>query len=156
MGRKCKVCQHPRLLEINDDLLRGVPLIEISRRYNVPYESLKRHRKNHFQESLAESRERVIKHMGAKFRTTLEYYDALLEHFLQHPEIKEGMTLSHVLQILEKRSQLLGEQKQPPRVEIRWGVGLEANEDGVDTITIKIPKEKREEHGGGDTNPETG
>ncbi len=58
MARKCKVCVHPELNEINRELAAQSPNIsEISRKYGIPWDSLKRHKVNHLPKSLSKAKE---------------------------------------------------------------------------------------------------
>jgi len=47
MSKKCQVCSHPKRLEIDKMIVRGVSIAEISRKYGVSYDSLWSHAKNH-------------------------------------------------------------------------------------------------------------
>jgi len=47
MGKKCQVCLHSNRLNIDREIINGKSLAEISRKYNVSYDSLWLHSKNH-------------------------------------------------------------------------------------------------------------
>jgi len=131
-------------VEINEELLSNVPMTIIARKYNVSYQSLKRHRKNCLHQQIKEMADRVLVKTEEKVKSTLYYYDRILEHFQKHPEILQGITMTNILQTLRDRAALLGEDKKPPRVEIRWGAGLMDNSDS-ESIKLEIPIEKEKD-----------
>ena len=47
MGRKCSICMHSRVEQINDALARSEPYRGIAARFEVAATSLRRHRENH-------------------------------------------------------------------------------------------------------------
>ena len=55
MGRGCKVCSHPNVDEINELLISSRNLSELSRRFGVPWDSLKHHRDFHLSFKLAKA-----------------------------------------------------------------------------------------------------
>jgi len=125
--------------EINELLLKGVPIKVVAERFNLPYDSVRRHKKNHLAEEIRQLKK--IKKIETRKRilSTLEYYDKFLEYFADNPEkFFEQMTFKDLLRILEDRSKLLGEEVSPPRIEIVWGAGL-GEEFKEEAFTIKIP-----------------
>ena len=145
-GRHCTIDGHPQVITINDELMRKIPMAEIARKYGVQYESLKRHRRNCLQKNLAEFKEKYIRDARDKFNSTIDYIDELLSYFIANKvQVLGGMTVTHVLNMLRLRSELLGEEKAPPRIEIRWGRGLEQPFAGEEpSITIQVPKQEAE------------
>ena len=57
MAQVCKVCSHPRVDEINRLLIETRNISELSRRFGVPWDSLKRHRELHLPVRLAKAKE---------------------------------------------------------------------------------------------------
>jgi len=55
MARICKVCSHPKVDEINKALIECRNLSELSRRFGVSWDSLKRHRELHLPFKLAKA-----------------------------------------------------------------------------------------------------
>lgn len=56
-GRKCSICTHPAINEINEMLVNNVPFNEITSIYNEITEmSLARHKKNHLPKALSKAR----------------------------------------------------------------------------------------------------
>lgn len=147
MPRPCKTCEHPRRLEIDSDLMLNKPLTLIAKKYDVAYQSLKRHKaSNHHGQDMEKIRAKYIEDKGKKFTSTVEVYDDMLKHYLDNPDIKLGMTFAQVLQVLRDRSTLLGEKESPPRVEIVWGWGLEPEEEfGKEQIKIVTSKREKED-----------
>jgi len=147
MVRVCKTCEHPDVVEINDLLLKGVPIRVVAQKFNLPYHSVQRHKKNHLAAEIRQLKK--MKKIGTdkKILSTLEYYDQFLKYFSENPDkFFEQMTLKEFLKILEDRSKLLGEEVSPPRIEIVWGAGLnEELKEEAFRITIPIKKEKKED-----------
>ena len=46
-GRKCSACLHPRLAELNREIVRGSALNAVSRRFGLSQSAVHRHAKNH-------------------------------------------------------------------------------------------------------------
>ena len=59
MGKTCKVCSHPQVDEINRLLISSRNISELSRRFGVPWDSLKRHRELHLPVKLAKAQKAV-------------------------------------------------------------------------------------------------
>ncbi len=57
MPRKCTVCEHEKVEEINRLLLKGVPLRDLAGRYSVSKTALHRHKKSHLPAELTKARE---------------------------------------------------------------------------------------------------
>jgi hypothetical protein len=52
MGRPCKVCTSPRHERVDAELVGGEPMAQISRRYKISVDSLKRHKAAHLSPAL--------------------------------------------------------------------------------------------------------
>jgi len=57
MPRKCTICEHPQVDEINKALLKGVSLRNIAKQYFVSAASLHRHKEGHLPAKLVKARE---------------------------------------------------------------------------------------------------
>ena len=57
MPRKCLVCIQPEKQKIDEALIRGEPLRDIARRYNIDKSALSRHKKNHLPTLLTKAEE---------------------------------------------------------------------------------------------------
>ena len=57
MPRKCTVCEHEKVEEINRLLLKGVSLRNIAKQYSVSAASLHRHKEGHLPAKLVKARE---------------------------------------------------------------------------------------------------
>ena len=67
MNTQCTICRHPKREEIEDALLRRVPMRRIARRYGVSKSAVGRHILSHVAEELLEMmRERVEAQGAAK------------------------------------------------------------------------------------------
>jgi len=139
MPRVCLTCEHPDVVEINELLLKGVPIKTVAERFNLPYDSVRRHKKNHLAEEIRQFKKLKKAGTKEKIKSTIEYYDQFLEYFSQNPDkFFEQMTIKDFLRILEDRSKLLGEEVSPPRIEVVWGAGL-GEEMKEEAFVIKIP-----------------
>mgnify|MGYP006287367333 CR=1 FL=1 len=47
MSKKCSVCEHYNVKEINKKLILGHPATEVARHFDMPYDAVWRHGKNH-------------------------------------------------------------------------------------------------------------
>jgi preprotein translocase subunit YajC len=56
MARQCKVCSHDKLTEINRALIESRNISELSRIYDLPWDSLKRHKALHLPEVLSKAK----------------------------------------------------------------------------------------------------
>jgi hypothetical protein len=52
MGRACQVCRHPRLTDIHEALLSGVPRREVARRFGLERSAVDRHFKMHIPDAV--------------------------------------------------------------------------------------------------------
>jgi len=57
MPRKCSICEHEKVEEINRLLLAGVPLRDLAGRYSVSKTALHRHKESHLPAELTKARE---------------------------------------------------------------------------------------------------
>lgn len=52
MPRVCQCCAHPRIADLNRDLVRGTPHRAIGRNYGLDGDAVRRHAKNHLSEEM--------------------------------------------------------------------------------------------------------
>lgn len=52
VGRRCTICAHPRIDTLNADIVRGVALNAVARKYGLDESSVHRHAKNHLTEEM--------------------------------------------------------------------------------------------------------
>lgn len=57
MGKACHVCNHPKRLEIDRQLIQGISHTKISREYEVSASSVRSHAENHISRQLVKSQE---------------------------------------------------------------------------------------------------
>jgi hypothetical protein len=57
MARKCTICEHEKVSEINEALLAGEPCRNISERFSVNISSLSRHKNQHIPAALTQAQE---------------------------------------------------------------------------------------------------
>lgn len=52
VGRRCTICAHPRIDALNADIVRGIALNAVARKYGLDGTSVHRHAKNHLTEEM--------------------------------------------------------------------------------------------------------
>ena len=57
MARQCKVCTHPNLEEINKSLIESKNISDIAREFNLPWNSVSRHKDLHLPKAMTEAQE---------------------------------------------------------------------------------------------------
>jgi len=141
MPRTCTVEDHPKILEINDDLVRKVPYAVVAKKYGLSWDAVRRHAKNHLQMDVKRAKDKYIQKKQAEesFKTTLNIIENLLGG--SDPQLAEQMTLKDYIRLLELRAKLLGEEKaSQPRIEIVWGAGLKNEEEKKEEVfRINVP-----------------
>jgi hypothetical protein len=69
----CQVCRHPRRAELDWELATDArPLVEIAGLYEVGYEAVKRHRRQHLTKSILAAAEAEAERKGEVYRTVLQ------------------------------------------------------------------------------------
>lgn len=58
MTMVCKICSHPKRLEIDREIVQGGNLSKIARKYGLPYNSLYNHSQNHLSRQLVQAYEK--------------------------------------------------------------------------------------------------
>lgn len=93
-GRKCTICAHPAVNEINEMLVNNVPLNEIVTVYNdLSKMALSRHKQNHIPKTLSKAQEAkeiaqgdaVMTELKRCFERVNRLFDAC-DHWLKDPE----------------------------------------------------------------------
>lgn len=123
MGRTCKVCDHPKVGEINRHIIMSdITQAEIAKRYGVSEWSISRHKTNHLGPILEEAREEVRDQAKEDFISTLDVYNMIIGTL---PELLESGTPSWsvILKAAAERSAILGEAVATQPIEIVWGMG---------------------------------
>ena len=154
MGRRCKICNHPKVVEINEHLIkRDLTLEQIQERYSsddyyFSISALQRHWQNHVLPEIEavkqRQREATRKLAEDEYLDTLKALNYIINALPQL--IKEGrVSLSHILKAIQLRMQLLGETAQPPEIVIKWGLGLEET-DQTDEQESNEHESNEEQH----------
>jgi len=125
-------------------------LTKIAKKYKISYDSLRRHVENHLKYNIKEARAKYLQDASEqadiKFTKTMDYYKKIVTTFFEDPErMKDQLRLADVIRALENISKLLNETEAPPRIEIRWGAGLEKKENLKPGISVTIPMTSKEE-----------
>lgn len=146
---KCSICNNPDRQLIDTELLIAPTtgrLRSIANKFNISYWSLRRHAINHLQISAEQAKQEQLtllrKTMPETVKSTVEYYNAAINHFFTDPQNLDRFTGADIIKILEQRSKYIGEEQGPTRIEIRWGAGLNLDQFSKPTMTIEIPMEK--------------
>lgn len=137
MGRVCKICRHPKVVEINQHLIkRDLTLQQIQEKYgrgDHPFSisALQRHWVNHVKPEVEKTQRKVQRQIRADAeRQYIDDLEALNRIISQLDDLlSEGrISLTHILKAIQLRMQLLGETAAPPEIVIKWGLGLEQDE----------------------------
>ena len=75
MARSCRICNHPKRLEIDKELVTGKSKTEIARNFDVPYHSLEYHEKSHLSRQLAQA---MNKKQGIEGLNLLEQLEEII------------------------------------------------------------------------------
>jgi len=129
MGRKCSVCAHPDIQDINKHLIYGTTTYaDIGRMYGLSTFALKRHKENHLspiideaaEETRLQAKNDTIATLDAVDRVIREKFDVVLE--------SSNPSYGQLLDYLKFRSGMLGETTGPTQVHVEWGPTIQ--EDG--------------------------
>ena len=69
MNTQCTICRHPKREEIEDALVRRVPMRRIARRYGVSKSAVGRHIRSHVAEELLEMMRERLEAQGRRSAT---------------------------------------------------------------------------------------
>jgi len=135
--KHCTVEDHPKIFEINDDLINRVPYNIVAKKYGLGYYCVRRHALNHLQTWVKRQQAKYLQEERVKqtLTTTLAKIDELLTG--SDSNLIEQMTMKDFISLLRLRSELLDEKKAAPRLEIVWGAGLE-DEDKAKEEAFKV------------------
>jgi len=137
MGRLCKICCHPKVVEINQHLIkRDLTLKQIQEKYgrgDHPFSisALQRHWINHVKPEVEKAQRKMQRQIKSDAeKQYIDDLEALNRIISQLDELlAEGrISLTHILKAIQLRMQLLGETAAPPEIVIRWGLGLKQDE----------------------------
>ncbi len=125
MPNICKVCTHPRLQEINADIIsqrismRQIAIKYRTKEHNVSYSGVRYHKDKHLSEAIKAVKEKRVVETGDTVIDTLDAYNKIIN---QLPEVIESATLNTIIRALEGRARILGEEHRAPRIIIEWGL----------------------------------
>lgn len=73
MGQRCCICKHDKRLEIDRDIVKGVPHLKIGKKYGVSNLSVRNHAKNHLSRQMLKSDEmKSVAHSKNLFKEVQE------------------------------------------------------------------------------------
>ena len=125
MPNICKICTHPRLQEINADIIaQRISMREIANKYatkehNVSYSGVRYHKDRHLSKVIKQVQKKRAKESEGTVVDTIVALDKIIE---QLPEVVESATLNTIIRALELRAKIRGEEHRPPRIIIEWGL----------------------------------
>lgn len=129
MGRRCSICTHTEIEDINRHLIYGtLTHAEISRIYGVSKYAIKRHAANHLQPIIEEAAQQVKEQAKEDTIATLTAVDRVINEKFEELLMGTNPSYSQMLDYIKFRSQLLGETTGPTQVNIEWGPTIQ--EDG--------------------------
>ncbi len=145
MPRICKVCSHPRLDEINKTLIESMNISEIARKFGLPWDSLKRHKKLHLPALLMKSEKLVeIKAADSIIDRLLFLANETMEIYKEARKTRNyGIALTAIARAekqAELQAKLIGELKEFQQVNIEVVVPALLqilNEEIRDTATLE-------------------
>ena len=133
MPERCRACNHPNIDEINSHLIKGnMSMRAIAEKYGTPetplsYSGLRHHKAKHLQEIINQVQKERKETTKGEVYSTLDAYNKIISRL---DSVIDSASLSLIVKALEGRSRLLGEERQPPRIIIEWGLG-------IDTLKLK-------------------
>ena len=139
MPRRCTVCSHPKVAEINSKLIAGSHTYEqLAKEYGLSLHAIGRHRRNCLEEAISEIQGDVQSKLRKDYISTLEACNLVINKL---PELLEAGTPSftQLLEYLKLRAELLGEKAGQPEIQIVWGKGL--SEEEYKTLEDEVQKE---------------
>lgn len=87
--------------------------------YKISYSGVRYHKKHHLAKEIQVIQKKRSEDTQETVTDTLTVLDKIIE---QLPDVIESTTLNAVLRALELRAKITGEEKQPPRIIIEWGL----------------------------------
>jgi len=72
MSQACKICNHPKRLQIDRELVQGKSVAKVSQKYHVPYDSLYNHAQNHLSHQLRTAYEKKAALEGLDLLSEIE------------------------------------------------------------------------------------
>ena len=123
MPRKCTVCEHEKVEEINRLLLEGVSLRDIAGRYSVSKTALHRHKKGHLPAKLVKAQEaREIAKADSLLDQVTELRDkalSILDKAEQAGDLRTALQgVREAKGCLELLAKLQGELQERPTVNV--------------------------------------
>lgn len=121
MPQICKICNHPQREEINADIIEGrMSMRAIANKYpDISYSGVRWHKEHHLKDVIKKIKDKRDAVTEGQVLSTLDALDKVIE---QLPQVLETASLNTVLRALELRAKIRGEEAQPPRIIIEWGL----------------------------------
>ena len=129
MARKCKVCSHPKLNEINQSLIKSRNISELSRKYGIPWDSLKRHKELHLPALLQKARE----------AEEVSQADTLLAQ-VEELKAKAWKLLNKAERAGDLRTALSGVREAKGCLELLAKMQGELQQEGTINVSLFIPQ----------------
>ena len=129
MARKCKVCSHPKLNEINQSLIQSRNISELSRKYGIPWDSLKRHKELHLPALLQKAQE----------AEEVSQADTLLAQ-VEELKAKAWKLLNKAERAGDLRTALSGVREAKGCLELLAKMQGELQQEGTVNVSLFIPQ----------------
>jgi len=129
MARKCKVCSHPKLNEINQSLIKSRNISELSRKYEIPWDSLKRHKELHLPALLQKAQE----------AEEVSQADTLLAQ-VEELKAKAWKLLNKAERAGDLRTALSGVREAKGCLELLAKLQGELQQEGTVNVSLFIPQ----------------
>ena len=143
---KCKACNHPKQDQINEQLVRGVSLRRLEKRFGISHQALADHKRNHLSPALVsltkearlEGSARSILDNLEELRTETE---RILEATRRSGNVQQALSaIRSCVQVLELIAKITGELDERPQVT----VNLQQTQEWikVQAVVLKFVDEK--------------
>jgi len=137
MGRRCTICDHPDVGEINRHIIMGdMQVSDMELEYGVSRDAIYRHKKNHLGKVIEEARREVRDQAKQDYISSIKAYTMIIDRL---PDlIKKGNpSFTQIIEAIKGRSELLGERIGSPEVKVVWGKGIKEEKEKPEDIEDK-------------------
>ncbi len=93
MDKRCKICTHANLIDIDQALMDGASFRELAAQYGVSISSLSRHTR-HLRRALARGREQAEQRDHTRALDKLDLYEHRLEHIFHKAQESNTLHIS--------------------------------------------------------------
>ena len=119
MGRRCSVCDHPDIGEINKQLLLGKRKVaSIAKEFNLTVFALSRHKTNHLGSVIEEAREEMRQKAKEDYISNVEALNMIIQKLSETLD-SANPTVTQILDAIRERAIQTGERLGSPEIIIK-------------------------------------